>query len=171
MITLVSGSTRKNSINRAFIQYVSNLLEGRAYEILNLKEYPMFDPDLEVNSVPDVIRDLRKRINKSKVLIISTPEYLHNIPAVLKSFLEWLNGSTNLNEIKVVPIVLTPVEPRGQKSMQALISCLTALGFSISPSMLIHQQELIFSDDSAELLAVSGELQEQLYEIIKNISN
>ncbi len=169
MIILVSGSIRKDSINSAFIQLISNRLKEKDHEILNLRDYPMFDPGLEGESVPKVITDLRKRVNESKTLIISTPEYLHNIPSTLKSFLEWLNGIPNLNEIDVIPIVLAPVHPRGEKAIKALILSLMALGFKVSPSMLIHHAELIISKELDEIKGLSEDLEEQIYELITNI--
>lgn len=166
MIILVSGSTRKDSINRAFIQLLSKRLGEKEHVVLDLRSYPMFDPNVDTSLVAKEIQDLRKQIKESDALIIATPEYLHNIPAVLKSFLEWLNGLPNLHMMKAFPMVVTPVAPRGQKALLALTNSLLALGFQISPSMLIHHQSLKFSIESDELISFSEDLEEQLFELL-----
>ena len=66
MITLISGSIRQDSMNMQLIEYVSGLLKDREHQILNLRNYPIFDPDLDSTSFPPEIKDLRKQITDTE---------------------------------------------------------------------------------------------------------
>lgn len=51
---------------------------------------PHFNPDLERGALPETVRDFRARIKVADAILISTPEYAHGIPGVLKNALDWL---------------------------------------------------------------------------------
>ena len=57
--------------------------------------------------------DWRKILQESDAVIISIPEYIHNIPALIKNALEWVTTSGEFLGKKVLPITFTPHEPRG----------------------------------------------------------
>ncbi len=61
-----------------------------------LGDLPHFNPDLEPIEPPSVT-DLRSQIAWSDGLIISSPEYAHGIPGVIKNALDWLVSGQSLS--------------------------------------------------------------------------
>ena len=86
-------------------------------------------------------------------IIISTPAYLLNIPAMLKNALEWLTTSGELEGKRVLPITFTPHPPRGERAMQSLIWSLQALNAHVVTKLALFQSEVKFSD-GGEILDV-----------------
>ena len=54
---------------------------------------PLFDEDLECETSggPEAVQNLRQAVAAADGLLISTPEYNHSIPGVLKNALDWLS--------------------------------------------------------------------------------
>ena len=59
-------------------------------EILDIGEIPMYNQDNELNP-PDIVKEIKAKIKASDGILISTPEYNHSIPAVLKNALDWFS--------------------------------------------------------------------------------
>ena len=62
-------------------------------EICEIKDLPAFN-EPEDKTAPAAVQALSDKITAADGVIISTPEYDHAIPAVLKSTLEWLSYTT-----------------------------------------------------------------------------
>lgn len=96
-ILAISGSLRTTSSNTALLRSAITLApEGvkiTLYE--SLGDLPHFNPDLEGTELPSV-KDFRNRLQISDGVLISTPEYVHSIPGVLKNALDWVVGSGEL---------------------------------------------------------------------------
>jgi NAD(P)H-dependent FMN reductase len=58
-----------------------------------LAELPPFNPDLDTEAPPEPVLALRTAIGACDGLLISSPEYAHGIPGVLKNALDWLVSS------------------------------------------------------------------------------
>lgn len=56
---------------------------------------PYFNPDLDQEPLPEPVRKFRQKISEAQALLISTPEYAHGIPGVLKNSLDWLVSDPN----------------------------------------------------------------------------
>ncbi|MGB3755279.1 MAG: NADPH-dependent FMN reductase [Rivularia sp. (in: cyanobacteria)] len=54
-----------------------------------LSDFPHFNPDIEPTE-PLSVKNLRLQIKWADGLIVSSPEYAHGIPGVLKNALDWL---------------------------------------------------------------------------------
>jgi len=85
---------------------------------------------------------LRQQVSSADAVIFCTPEYIHNIPAVLKNCLEWLTSSGELMHKKVLAMTYTPAPPRGEKAMQSLLWSLGALEARIIASLPLYQTEV-----------------------------
>jgi NAD(P)H-dependent FMN reductase len=90
-ILAISGSLRQGSSNTALLQAAIALLpEGVEMKLYaGLGDLPHFNPDLEPMEPPSVT-DLRAQVKWSDGLVISSPEYAHGVPGVLKNALDWL---------------------------------------------------------------------------------
>jgi chromate reductase len=97
----------------------------------NLGGLPHFNPDLDnQESLPAEVRELRGMLNRSNALVISTPEYAHGIPGVLKNALDWL-VSTVVLENKPAGIVMGSASD-GAQARNSLIEILKTMNAKIS---------------------------------------
>ena len=147
-IVAINGSTRPEAHNARLLQAIARRYDTYSVELhLDLSAIPLYLADQESTLIQDEIVELRRSINSADAVIISTPEYIHNIPAVLKNALEWLTESGEMNNKKTLPIVYSPHEPRGTHAMKSLLQSLTALNATIISSMQLYQNELIINEE------------------------
>ena len=106
----------------------------------------------------------RKQVNESDAVIISIPEYIYNLPAIIKNALEWIATSGEFVGKPVLPITFTPHEPRGEKAMQSLCWSLQALDAQIVVQLPLFQNEISFEKDHS---LVQNESVEMLKEAVK----
>jgi chromate reductase len=98
----ISGSLRRDSHNSALLRAAAERLPAGA-EIIpyeGLAEIPPYDEDVELDDVPEPVRDLREAIHDADAVLIATPEYNHSIPGQLKNALDWASrpaGKSALN--------------------------------------------------------------------------
>jgi chromate reductase len=98
-ILAVSGSLRSHSKNRALLEAVELLAPPLARITLDwsLAVLPHFNPDLDTlegDTLPETAARWRESVGEADGLLISSPEYAHGIPGVLKNALDWLVSST-----------------------------------------------------------------------------
>jgi chromate reductase len=98
----ISGSLRRDSLNSALLRVAAERLPAgvELVEFEGLREIPPYDADLELERVPDAVRELREAMREADAVLIATPEYNHSIPGVLKNALDWASrpaGQSALN--------------------------------------------------------------------------
>jgi chromate reductase len=90
-VVALVGSVRKESYNLKIVEFIKarykNVLD---IEILNIKELPYFDQDLELDP-PSVVKHFKKAVADADAVLIGTPEYNHSVPGVLKNAIDWLS--------------------------------------------------------------------------------
>ncbi len=91
----------------------------------SLAEIPPFNPDQDVPPVPEAVAQLRDQIRQADAVILSTPEYAHSLPGVLKNALDWLVGS---GELYGKPVTLFNASSRGTYAQAQLKEVLTTMG-------------------------------------------
>jgi len=146
-ILTICGSTRQGSKNQALLNHLPELTKVRTFQYFAIKDLPTFHPDLDSNPIPEKVVEFRLAVAKVDAVLIATPEYLHNMPAILKNALEWLTKSGELADKPVLAIVYTPHEPRGEKAMQSLLWTLTALKSRVVASLNLYHTDLAFEED------------------------
>jgi chromate reductase, NAD(P)H dehydrogenase (quinone) len=116
----ISGSLRRESSNAALLRAVARVapagVEVTIYE--GLGELPHFNPDLdgEDQQPPAAVSDLRALLIGSDGILISSPEYAHGVPGVLKNLLDWL---VSTGELVGKPVALLNASPAGGSYAQA----------------------------------------------------
>lgn len=147
-ILCISGSASQNSSNVKFLhaiaQHLSNHHTIDVYE--GLYNFPLFTPERLALGMPKSVDLLRKRISNTDCVIISTPEYNHNIPAVLKNLLEWLTDSGEFFDKRVLPITFTPKEPRGSYALNSLLMSLKAQKANIISEASFYKTDVEFKE-------------------------
>jgi chromate reductase, NAD(P)H dehydrogenase (quinone) len=99
-ILAVSGSLRAQSKNRALLEAAQLLAPAGTRITLDwsLATLPHFNPDLDTLdgiTMPPEARRWRESVGESDGMLISSPEYAHGVPGVLKNALDWLVSSTS----------------------------------------------------------------------------
>lgn len=147
-ILTISGSARSDSTNVKLLNALPKLMfQLNFHHYKQLYNLPLFTADADKSPFPAQVLEWRKTVQNADALIISTPEYLHNIPALLKNALEWLSSSGELLNKPVLPITFTPHAPRGKKAMQSLLNTLDALKARVVGQLDLYQTEVIFDEE------------------------
>lgn len=90
-IVAIAGSIKKESYNKKLIEFMKERYKDKVdIELLDIKDIPMYNEDKELDA-PESVKNMRAKILASDGILISTPEYNHSIPGVLKNTLDWLS--------------------------------------------------------------------------------
>lgn len=162
-ILAISGSLRQVSSNTALLQAAISLspetVEMKLYD--GLGDLPHFNPDLEPTE-PLSVTDLRAQVKWSDGLVISTPEYAHGVPGVLKNALDWLVSG---EEFIGKPIALFNASPRAIHAQASLTEIVKTMTGRIVPEAAITVSLLGKKMDVAGIVAdqeISGELRAKI---------
>lgn len=152
-ILCISGSASTKSSNTSLLEAIADEFEETSKFIVynQLSELPLFTPLRLSEGTPKEVQQLKTAISSADAVIISTPEYLHNIPAVLKNALEWMTESGELAEKPVMPITFTPAEPRGEYAMKSLIQSLIASKAKVVLQLPLYRSECDFNENKLTL--------------------
>ena len=147
-ILTISGSSRADSINKRLLENLPHLINNRSFYFFEgIKDLPLFNADNDDGTIPVSVVEWRKAVKDSEAIIICTPEYIFNLPSVLKNALEWVTSSGEFQHKAVLPITFTPHPPRGEKSMQSLLWSLQALDTRIVASLSLYQSDIEIDDE------------------------
>jgi NAD(P)H-dependent FMN reductase len=133
-ILAISGSLRSGSSNTALLRAASSIapshMELRLCE--RIDRLPFFDPDLDDDGgeVPSEVEQFRAELRATDGVLISSPEYAHGVPGVLKNALDWLVGSTQ-GEIVEKPVALINASPRATHAQASLVETLRTMSAHI----------------------------------------
>ncbi|MBY5386710.1 NADPH-dependent FMN reductase [Rhizobium johnstonii] len=125
-ILAISGSARRNSTNTAMLQAVHAVAPSEIEISIfdGVGRLPVFSPDLEGESLPEVVRNLIDVIAQSDGVIIASPEYVRSIPGGLKNAIDWLVSG---DDIVHKPIALLHASHRGDDMLAGLRTVLATI--------------------------------------------
>jgi chromate reductase, NAD(P)H dehydrogenase (quinone) len=166
-IYAISGSASFESANRKLLyslqKHFSNTLFDMDEQLLKL---PLYIPEKDCAPYTHELIIWRKKILESDAVIISTPEYLHNIPAVLKNGLEWLKTNGELYNKKLLPITFTPHPPRGKHAMLSLRNSLVALQARPVVELQFYANNVVIENDHYQLSEENSEILEMAVNLL-----
>ena len=127
-IVAISGSLRSGSSNTLLLRAASAIAPPRMVVELydRIDRLPFFNPDLDTDQVPDAVESFRAELRTAHGLLISSPEYAHGVPGVLKNALDWLVGSTQ-GEIVDKAVALVNASPRATHAQASLVETLRTM--------------------------------------------
>ena len=146
-ILTISGSSRSLSSNIQLLEALPFELPKHDFLRFKIEELPLFTADADHHPWHPKILEWRSAVASADGVLITTPEYIHNIPAALKNAFEWLTSSGELNYKPVVAITFTPHAPRGKKAMQSLLWSLQALDARVVVQLELYQNEVEFNEE------------------------
>ena len=90
-VVAIVGSIRKDSYNLKLAQYIQKRYQEHFdLEILNIREIPFYDQDIE-NNPPEVVTDFKNKVKNADAVLWVTPEYNGTVPGVLVNVIDWLS--------------------------------------------------------------------------------
>jgi chromate reductase, NAD(P)H dehydrogenase (quinone) len=132
----ISGSLRRVSSNTALLRATAALapegIEVVFYD--GLGGLPHFNPDLEENE-PSAVTAFRELVREADGLVISSPEYAHGVPGVLKNALDWLVGGS---EFVGKPVVLFNATPPAAYAQASLAETVTIMSGRLVPEAYVE---------------------------------
>ncbi len=102
-----AGSLRNGSWNKVLLHQAGKIVSSLRSEFAeyDLKDVPLYNADLEAQGFPDAVISFRQQVVQADAIIVSTPEYNHGIPGVLKNAIDWLSRPPNSLNGKVAAIM------------------------------------------------------------------
>ena len=133
----VSGSLQANSANSALLRVAREVFGDSAEVALfdGLAAIPAFNPDTD--PPPASVEAFRSLVKSADGVFFATPEYAFGLPGSLKNALDWLVGSGELYEKRVVVTSAAPSAERGAHARADLERTLRAQGARVLASQTI----------------------------------
>ena len=124
-ILAISGSLRSVSSNKALLRAAIALAPKNCAIAMydRIGALPHFNPDIEASNLLSVI-DFRTQLQRADGVLISSPEYAHGVPGVLKNALDWVVGS---GEFVRKPVALLNASPRATYAQESLIETISTM--------------------------------------------
>lgn len=137
MTTLLafSGSLRANSFNTRTLKALVTLApEGTNIALFDISDLPMYNQDLDTDTVPTIIEALRAAIAEADGVIIAGPEYNHSFSGATKNLIDWASRPFMKGPIigkRSMVIGTSPGPGGGAQAIAATTQILTLLGGTI----------------------------------------
>jgi chromate reductase len=112
---MISGSLRRRSTNSAVIrtghwQRCPGVVTT-VYE--DLADLPHFNPDDDVDPLPNAVVAFRSLIRNTDAVLFSTPEYAGDLPGSFLNLLDWAVGDDQVGSLYEKPVAWINASPRG----------------------------------------------------------
>jgi chromate reductase, NAD(P)H dehydrogenase (quinone) len=108
----ISGSLRASSFSTAVLTALAEATVAQArFDFADIGALPHFNQDLYIDPLPAAVQHFRDQIAAADGLVISSPEYNHGIPGVLKNALDWASRPHNGSPLKDKPVLIVTSSP------------------------------------------------------------
>ena len=147
----ISGSLRARSSNTILLRALMRLAPPDVTIVLEegLGDLPHFNPDLDVERPHPAVAAFRARLREADAVVISSPEYAHGVPGVLKNALDWVVGS---GEFMGKPLSLINASPASTHAFASLAETLGVMMAELVPAASIVAPMWRKPSDPAALL-------------------
>lgn len=171
-ILAISGSLRSVSSNKALLRAAIALApKGCVIAMYDgIGDLPHFNPDIEASNPPSVM-NFRAQLQRADGVLISSPEYSHSVPGVLKNALDWVVGS---GEFVRKPVALLNASPRATYAQESLIETISTMDGRVIAQASVTLPLLGKGLDEAGIVAdvnISRSLQLALVEFVAAIES
>jgi chromate reductase len=125
-ILAISGSLRRASSNSALVEAAARLAPDTVKMSIHrgLAELPAFNPDLDGDGAPEAVTRFRAALQACDAVLISSPEYAHGVPGVVKNALDWVVGSGELID---KPVAIINASARATHAWASLAETLSVM--------------------------------------------
>ena len=169
-VIVVSGSLRSASFTTALCRAViaeSSRGFGASGDVeFVLRDYvralPIYDGDLDTDTLPSVVADMRHELTECHAVLIGTPEYNYNIPGGLKNFIDWASrpfAKHSLIGRRMGVFGCAPGDRGGKASVEYLRNMIPLFGATlIGPELLFPKINTLIAADGTVGASVMGPL-------------
>jgi NAD(P)H-dependent FMN reductase len=158
----ISGSLRAHSSNTEVLRACAILAPASVSVRIfgGLADLPHFNPDLDKEGarVPPSVESFRAEIDAADALLISSPEYAHGVPGVLKNALDWLVSAPGM---LFKPIGLINISSRSTHAYASLIETLRTMSTVPVPEASV-ELSLTSRSQSADEIAADPQIANRL---------
>ena len=129
-ILAISGSLRAASGNTRLIEALA-LVASPDTEVVvwrGVGDLPHFNPDLDGDTPPAGVLELRRQIGLCDGLVICSPEYAHGVAGTMKNALDWLVASL---EFAGTPVALINASPSSEFAQSQMRETLTVMSGAV----------------------------------------
>ena len=154
-ILVVVGSLRRAAFSRKLAEAAVSLApEGAELELIDGRDLPHYDQDLDGDEKPESVRTLVEQLNGSDALLFVCPEFNYGIPGSLKNLVDWASRPAFRSPLKGKPslIVALSIAPSGGARAHVQLSSVlsgTLTPVFVGPSFLVPAAHEKFDADGA----------------------
>ena len=158
----ICGSLRNASNNRSAIQYMASQAGklGIEFEIAELIDVPMFNPDTEENKNEATLK-LIQQMKDADAFVLASPEYNYSMTAPLKNALDWGSRIPNNEGFKGKACALLSAGGgfRGGRSQYHVRQVAVFLDLYVlnKPEVFLSSFDGTFDPETSELISEHGQ--------------
>ncbi|MFI8615158.1 NADPH-dependent FMN reductase [Acidovorax sp. NPDC077693] len=132
-LVAISGSIRRASHCTAVLRSLSPLLPATAtLDLAALDDIPLYNADLDGDSPPASVAQLKAAIAGADGLVICSPEYNYGIPGVLKNAIDWASRPGFASPLKGKPALIMTASPGTAGGVRAQAQIRDALAATLA---------------------------------------
>ncbi|MGO8950648.1 MAG: NADPH-dependent FMN reductase [Ktedonobacterales bacterium] len=155
----IAGSLRAGSYNRGLVRAAQEEVPpGVEIQLYDIATVPFYNADVEAVGDPEPVVAFKQAIRGADALLISTPEYNHGIPGVLKNALDWASRPHGRSPLDCKPVAVMGATAGRGSTFQAQAQLRSALVYT--GSCTLSQPELSLSR-AGEAFDNAGQLTDQ----------
>jgi chromate reductase, NAD(P)H dehydrogenase (quinone) len=128
----ICGSLRRESLNRALLVALGEVLAGATLTIWDSLDLPIFNND---HAEPEPIAKLKTAIAFAAGVIFAVPEYNYSIPGGLKNAIDWISRPPALSPLRGKPVGLIGATSGMSGTIRAQTHMRQIVLFSNSPCL------------------------------------
>lgn len=117
-----------------------------------IDKLPHFNPDLDQENLPVLIKDFRNRFQMAAGVPIYTSEYVFSLAGSLKKAIEWNVSTTNFSN---KPVAIIVAAASGEKAFESLALVLTTI-----EARILEQSKLLIKGAKGKV-GMDGVIQDQ----------
>ncbi len=180
-VGIIVGSLREASFNRAIANTIRDLDVEMEFEMIEIKNLPFFNEDVEAGGDPEAVQTFKKQIEEVDGLLLLTPEYNGGMPGVLKNALDWASRPYGASPImkKVVGVMgATPgmtgtayaqIELRNVlEMMQTHVIPFEKVQIATVHEKIDHEKQIVHEEATREQLTAYVQKMEKWIDVFSN---
>jgi chromate reductase len=146
-----AGSLRRESYNKLLLRATARLLPDPVrLEVFNIDGIPLYNQDTEEQGIPEIVQRFKEKIESADAILITTPEYNHSYPGVLKNAIDWASRPHGRNSFDSKPVAVMSAAPGmfgGVAAQDHLKQVLVALNMHLvaQPAVIVASAERKFN--------------------------
>jgi chromate reductase len=154
-ILVVVGSLRRAAFSRKLAEAAVSLApEGAQLELIDGRDLPHYDQDLDGDEKPEPVRKLVEQLNAADALLFVCPEFNYGIPGSLKNLVDWASRPAFRSPLKGKPALILglSIAPSGGARAHVQLSSVLAGTLTpvfVGPSFLVPAAHEKFDADGS----------------------